>query len=112
MMINTDGVIFGDAVQVYFKSVFEKHEKLFRDLGINPKNGLKEIREKIAGLEQRDEIEKDIQSCFEERAALARAKDDVTNLEASNMVLVDESMARVARWATMEDMAGRARDTM
>ena len=40
MMKVSDPVMFGHAVTVYFKEVFEKHKDTFKEIGVNPNNGL------------------------------------------------------------------------
>ena len=39
MMKVSDPILFGHAVSVFFKDVFEKHADTFRELGANPNNG-------------------------------------------------------------------------
>jgi isocitrate dehydrogenase len=43
MMKVSDPVIFGHAVEVFFKSAFEKHGELFKEIGVNPQNGLGDV---------------------------------------------------------------------
>ncbi|MEO0396168.1 MAG: NADP-dependent isocitrate dehydrogenase, partial [Cyanobacteria bacterium P01_A01_bin.137] len=40
MMKVSDPILFGHAVTIYFKDVFEKYADLFTELGVNPNNGL------------------------------------------------------------------------
>ncbi|MGB2926816.1 MAG: NADP-dependent isocitrate dehydrogenase, partial [Limnothrix sp.] len=40
MMKVSDPILFGHAVTVYYKDVFEKYAETFAELGVNPKNGL------------------------------------------------------------------------
>jgi isocitrate dehydrogenase len=101
MMKVSDPVMFGHAVTVYFKDVFEKHAKTFAELGVNPNNGLGDVYAKIAKLpaDQKAEIEADIKATYARRAPLAMVDSDkgITNLHVPNDVIVDASMPVVVR---------------
>jgi len=101
MMKISDPIIFGHAVTVYFKDVFEKHEALFSDLGVNVNNGLGHLYEKIATLPeaQRQEIEHDIAACYVSRPRLAMvdSRRGITNLHVPSDVIIDASMPVVVR---------------
>lgn len=115
MMKKTDGVIFGDAVLAFFEPVFDKHADTFDELGVNPANGLSDIKEKIQSLpdSQRQEIEADIAKCIDDRADIAMAGKNETHLEAPNKVIMDVSMANLARWGgQLPDKNGQERDTV
>ena len=47
MMKVSDPVMFGHAVTVYFKELWEKHGEEFKRLGVNPNNGLQDLYDKI-----------------------------------------------------------------
>lgn len=101
MMKISDPIMFGHAVSIYFKDVFTKHADLFKQLGINPNNGLGDIYAKIAGLPdaQRAGIEADIQACYQTQPELAMVNLDkgITNLHVPNSVIVDASMPAMIR---------------
>ncbi len=101
MMKVSDPIIFGHVVYVYFKDVFEKHSTLFKELGINPNNGLGDLYSKISDLpeEKRKEIETDIQACYEKRPPLAMVNSEkgITNLHVPSDVIIDASMPRAIR---------------
>ncbi len=101
MMKVSDPVMFGHAVTVFFKDVFEKHAATFRELGVNPNNGLGDVYAKIAKLpaEKRAQIEADIKAVYPTRPALAMVDSDkgITNLHVPNDVIVDASMPVVVR---------------
>merc|ERR1719506_523601 len=40
MMKVSDPILFGHAVKAYFAPVFEKHAATFKELGVNPNNGI------------------------------------------------------------------------
>ncbi|NCS65625.1 MAG: isocitrate dehydrogenase (NADP(+)) [Hydrogenophilales bacterium CG03_land_8_20_14_0_80_62_28] len=101
MMKISDPIMFGHAVSVFFKDVFAKHATLFKQLGINPNNGLGDIYAKIADLPdaQRAGIEADIKACYQTRPELAMVNLDkgITNLHVPNSVIVDASMPAMIR---------------
>src|SRR5512143_1116101 len=101
MMKVSDPVMFGHAVTVFFKDVFEKHAAVFKGLGVNPNLGLGDLYAKIKKLPdaKRAEIEADIQDVYRKRPALAMVDSDkgITNLHAPNDIIVDASMPVVVR---------------
>jgi isocitrate dehydrogenase len=101
MMKVSDPVMFGHAVTVFFKPVFDKHAATFRELGVNPNNGLGDVYTKIQGLpaDKQAEIEADIKAVYAARPALAMVDSDkgITNLHAPNDIIVDASMPVVVR---------------
>ncbi|HEY5997176.1 MAG TPA: NADP-dependent isocitrate dehydrogenase, partial [Candidatus Deferrimicrobiaceae bacterium] len=103
MMKVSDPVLFGHAVTVFFKPVFDKHAGTFKALGVNPNLGLGDLYKKIEGLpaDKKAEIEADIQAVYKIRPALAMVDSDkgITNLHAPNDIIVDASMPVVVREA-------------
>lgn len=101
MMKVSDPIIFGHAVKVFFKDVFEKHHALFEQIGINANNGFGSLYKKIAKLpeEKQAEIEADIQACYESRPKLAMVNSDkgITNLHVPSDVIIDASMPAAIR---------------
>ncbi len=101
MMKVSDPVMFGHAVSVYFKPVFEKHAEIFKRLGVNPDNGLGDLYAKIQSLsaEKRDEIEADIKAVYAIRPPLAMVDSErgITNLHVPNNVIIDASMPAMIR---------------
>lgn len=101
MMKISDPIMFGHAVSVYFKDVFEKHASVFKELGVNPNNGLGDLYAKIAKLPeaQRTQIEADIQACYKSRASLAMVNSEkgITNLHVPSDVIIDASMPVLIR---------------
>ena len=101
MMKVSDPVMFGHAVTVFFEPVFTKHADTFKQLGINPNNGLGDVYAKIKGLpaDKQAEIEKDIQTVYATRPALAMVDSEkgITNLHVPNGIIVDASMPVVVR---------------
>lgn len=101
MMKVSDPIMFGHAVSVYYKEVFDKHAETFKKLGIDTRNGLGDVYAKIASLpdEQRAEIEADIQAVYQSRPELAMVNSDkgITNLHVPSDVIVDASMPAALR---------------
>src|SRR5467141_1600955 len=66
MMKVSDPKIFGHAVSVFFKDVFEKHGETLKKLGVDPDNGIGDLYAKIKALpdDQRKAIEADIQEVY------------------------------------------------
>ena len=101
MMKVSDPIIFGHAVYVYFKDVFEKHAAIFADLGVDPDNGVGDVFAKIQALpeDQRAAIETDIQACLDNQPDLYMVNSDkgITNLHVPSDVIIDASMPVVIR---------------
>ncbi len=101
MMKVSDPVMFGHAVSVFFKDVFEKHAATFRELGVNPNNGLGDLYAKIQALppDQRAEIDADISAVYASHPPLAMVDSGrgITNLHVPNDIIVDASMPVVVR---------------
>src|SRR5262252_7781165 len=73
MMKVSHPIVFGHAVRVFYKDLFDKHAKLFEQLGVNVNNGLVDLYTKIETLpeSQREEVIRDMHACHEHRPALA-----------------------------------------
>ncbi len=101
MMKISDPVMFGHAVTVFFKPVFDKHAETFKAIGVNPNNGLGDVYAKIQKLpaDKKAEIEADIKAVYAIRPALAMVDSDrgITNLHFPNDIIVDASMPVVVR---------------
>jgi len=116
MMKVSDPVIFGQFVEVFFKDVFEKHAATFEELGVNPNLGLGDLYKKLANLDEakRKEIEADIDAVYETAPAIAMVDSDkgITNLHASNDIIIDASMPVVIRDSgKMWNADGKLQDT-
>ena len=101
MMKVSDPVLFGHAVTVFFKDVFEKHADTFAQLGVDANNGLGDVVTKIAGLpaDQKATIEADIQACMDAGPDLYMVNSDkgITNLHVPSDVIIDASMPSIIR---------------
>jgi isocitrate dehydrogenase len=101
MMKISDPMIFGHAVSVFFKDVFDKHSAVFQKLGVNPDNGLGDLYAKIKTLpdDQRTAIEADIQAAYQKRPPMAMVNSDkgITNLHVPSDIIIDASIPPVIR---------------
>ena len=116
MMKVSDPIMFGHAVTVYFKDVFAKHADLFKELGVDERNGLGDVYAKIANLpaEQKAAIEADIAAVYETRPSLAMVDSDkgITNLHVPSDVIIDASMPAMVRSSgQMWNAEGKLEDT-
>jgi len=117
MMKVSDPIMFGHAVTVYFKDVFEKHAGTFKEIGVNPNNGLGDVVAKLGSLPEakRAEIEADIKAVYAKRPPLAMVNSDkgITNLHVPSDVIVDASMpAMIREGGKMWDAQGKLADTL
>ncbi len=101
MMKISDPKIFGHAVTVYYKDVFEKYGETLKKLGVDPDNGLGDLYTKIKALpeDQRKAIEADIQEVYKKRPPMAMVNSDkgITNLHVPSDIIIDASMPPVIR---------------
>jgi isocitrate dehydrogenase len=116
MMKVSDPIIFGHAVSVYYKDVFEKHAATFEKLGVDTRNGLGDVYAKIAGLPaaEREAIEADLQAVYKTRPELAMVNSDkgITNLHVPSDVIIDASMpAAIRSSGKMWGTDGKLHDT-
>jgi len=101
MMKISDPKIFGHAVTVYYKDVFEKHGETLKKLGVDPDNGIGDLYAKIKALpeDQRKAIEADVQAVYQKRPPMAMVNSDkgITNLHVPSDIIIDASMPPVIR---------------
>ncbi len=100
MMKVSDPILFGHAVSVFFKDVYEKYADEFAALGVNPNLGLGDLAKKIANSDKKDAIEADLQAIIgstEPAIAMVDSDKGITNLHASNDIIIDASLPVVVR---------------
>ncbi|USX28949.1 NADP-dependent isocitrate dehydrogenase [Oxalobacteraceae bacterium OTU3CINTB1] len=101
MMKVSHPIVFGHCVRIFYKDAFEKHAKLFEELGVNVNNGMVNLYDKIDKLpsSQKEEIMKDLHACLEHRPKLAMVDSakGITNFHSPNDVIVDASMPAMIR---------------
>lgn len=115
MMRVSHPIVFGHAVKIFYRDLFKRHRKLFKELGVNPNNGISSVYEKIAHLprSRRKEIEFDIHTCYSKRPELAMVDptEGITNLHSPNDVIVDASMpAMIRNGGKMRSPGGHLKD--
>jgi isocitrate dehydrogenase len=116
MMKVSDPVIFGHAVEVFYKDVFAKHANTFAEIGVDVKNGLGDVYAKIGSLgdAKKAEIEADIQAVYATRPDMAMVDSDrgITNLHVPSDVIIDASMpAAIRASGQMWGPDGQQKDT-
>ena len=116
MMKVSDPIIFGHAVRVFFKDLFEKHGKTFDKIGVDVNNGFGNLLEKLHDLpeDKRDEIRDDIRFALDHSADLAMVNSDrgITNLHVPSDVIIDASMPAMIRTSgQMWNADGKLQDT-
>jgi isocitrate dehydrogenase len=114
MMKVSDPIIFGAAVDVFYKDVFAKYADLFKELGVDTKNGLGDVYAKIAGRPEQAEVEAAINKVYETSPALAMVNSDkgITNLHVPSDVIIDASMPAMIRTSgQMWNAEGKGQDT-
>ncbi|PSR56842.1 NADP-dependent isocitrate dehydrogenase [Adhaeribacter arboris] len=101
MMKVSDPIMFGHAVSIFFKDLFEKHAVAFEQIGVDPNNGFGDVLAKIQSLpeEQRTQIEADIKAVYQAQPQLAMVDSakGITNLNVPNDVIIDASMPAAIR---------------
>jgi isocitrate dehydrogenase len=114
MMKVSDPIIFGAIVEVFYAAVFEKYAELFKQLGVDTRNGLGDVYAKIAGTPQEAEVKAAIDTVYTTAPALAMVNSDlgITNLHVPSDVIVDASMPAMIRTSgQMWNAAGKSQDT-
>jgi isocitrate dehydrogenase len=100
MMKISDPIMFGHAFTVFFAPVFEKYNDTFKELNVNPNQGMSDLELKIAGHSLEAEIKAAFQAIVESDApqiAMVDSDKGTTNFNASNDVIIDASMPVVVR---------------
>ncbi len=101
MMKVSDPVIFGYAVREFYKDVFDRFEKEFKEIGVNQDLGMGDLENKIQKLpkEKQKEIVDAINEEYAKRPNIAMVDSDkgITNLHFSNDIIIDASLPPVIR---------------
>ncbi|WP_418511891.1 NADP-dependent isocitrate dehydrogenase [Corallibacter sp.] len=116
MMKVSDPIIFGHAVKVFFKDLFEKHGETFKEIGVDVNNGFGNLISNLNELPEakRKEIEADIETAFNNGPDLAMVNSDkgITNLHVPSDVIIDASMPAMIRTSgQMWNKEGKQQDT-
>ena len=116
MMKVSDPIMFGHAVEIYYKDVLEKYADDLEKIGFNPNNGLQDLYDRLPRLseEKQKVILADIDANYKKQPDLAMVDSDngITNLHVPNKVIIDASMPVVIRdGGRMWNPAGQLQDT-
>lgn len=116
MMKVSDPIIFGHAVEVFYRDVFEKYASTIAVLGVDVKNGLGDLYTKIESLpaDQKAAIEADIEAVYDSNPDIAMVDSDkgITNLHVPSDVIIDASMpAAIRSSGQMWNKDGEQQDT-
>ena len=116
MMKVSDPIIFGHAVKVFFRALFEKYADTFQSLGVDANNGFGDVVARIETLpeEKRRKIQADIDATLATGPGLAMVDSDrgITNLHVPSDIIIDASMPVVVRDSgCMWNAAGELQET-
>ncbi|MCL4122247.1 UNVERIFIED_CONTAM: hypothetical protein GTU68_040029 [Idotea baltica] len=116
MMKVSDPIIFGHAVKVFFKDLFEKHAEIFDKIGVNANVGFGNVLSNLdeVSADKKAEILADIKDAYKNGPALAMVNSDkgITNLHVPSDVIIDASMPAMIRTSgKMWNSDGKLQDT-
>ncbi|HEY4583910.1 MAG TPA: NADP-dependent isocitrate dehydrogenase [Lysobacter sp.] len=101
MMKVSDPILFGVAVQRFYREALEKHANALAKIGFNPNNGIGDLYARLPQLDDatRAAIEADLNAVYANRPAVAMVNSDkgITNLHVPSDVIVDASMPAMIR---------------
>ena len=101
MMKVSDPIIFGHCVDAYYNLALQKHKDLLSRLGVDTKNGIGDVYEKISSLPSidRDKVRTDLDACLSSGPQLAMVNSDlgITNLHVPSDIIIDASMPAAIR---------------
>ncbi len=117
MMKVSDPIIFGHAVEVFFKDLIAKHSATLQEIGVDFRNGFGDLVAKLDKLPagKRSAIEADIQAAYAAGPGISMVNSDkgITNLHVPSDVIVDASMpAMIRAGGKVWDAAGNTQDTL
>lgn len=118
MMKVSDPILFGAAIDTYFKSVFEKHQSTLEEMGYDSRNGLGDLFKKIDAANDSSTangLKSDLEKALKDGASLAMVDSDkgITNLHVPSDVIIDASMPAAIRvGGKMWNREGQLQDTV
>ena len=115
MMKISDPIIFGAIVETYFEDVYTKYANLFKSLDIHPNSGLQDLYNKIVGIPEEEAIKQDLATALANgpKVAMVNSEKGITNFHVSSDIIVDASMAALARsGGKMWNTEGKEEDTI
>ncbi|WP_194852003.1 NADP-dependent isocitrate dehydrogenase [Nonlabens antarcticus] len=116
MMKVSDPIIFGHAVRVFFRSVFDKYSADFDKLGVDVNNGFGDLLSKLHELpeDKREEVQDALRRVMDYRPDLAmvNSENGITNLHVPSDIIIDASMpAMIRNSGQMWNKDGESQDT-
>ena len=117
MMKVSDPIMFGVAVNEFYKDVLAKHADVLKQAGFDANNGIGDLYARLAQLpeEKQAAIKADIEAEYAKRPAVAMVNSDkgITNLHVPSDVIVDASMPAMIRDSgKMWNAQGQLQDTV
>ncbi len=116
MMKVSDPIMFGVAVNEFYKDVLAKHGDVLNQAGFDANNGIGDLAARLPSLPEatRAAIEADLKAEYAHRPAVAMVNSDkgITNLHVPSDVIVDASMPAMIRDSgKMWNADGKLQDT-
>ncbi len=116
MMKVSDPIIFGHAVRVFFKDLFEKHGEIFEEIGVDVNNGFGNLLSNLdeVSAEKKAEILADIENVYANNPDIAMVDSDkgITNLHVPSDIIIDASVPAMIRTSgQMWNKEGKTQDT-
>ncbi|MEN1925250.1 NADP-dependent isocitrate dehydrogenase [Luteimonas qiangzhengi] len=101
MMKVSDPIMFGVAVQEFYRPVLEKHADALKQAGFDRNNGIGDLYSRLDSMpaDTQAAIKTDIEALYKERPGVAMVNSDkgITNLHVPSDVIVDASMPAMIR---------------
>ena len=115
MMKVSDPIMFGVAVQEFYRPVLEKHADALKQAGFDRNNGIGDLYSRLDSMpaDTQAAIKTDIEALYKERPGVAMVNSDkgITNLHVPSDVIVDASMPAMIRDSgQMWNAAGELQD--
>ena len=116
MMKVSDPIIFGVAVNEFYKPVLSKHAKALDEVGFDANNGIGDLYSVLPELpaDMQADIKNGIDALYAERPGMAMVNSDkgITNLHVPSDIIVDASMPAMIRDSgQMWNASGELQDT-
>ncbi|MFK3846760.1 NADP-dependent isocitrate dehydrogenase [Stenotrophomonas sp. NPDC078853] len=116
MMKVSDPIMFGVAVNEFYKDVLAKHADVLKQAGFDANNGIGDLAARLPSLPEatRAAIEADLKAEYAHRPGVAMVNSDkgITNLHVPSDVIVDASMPAMIRDSgKMWNAEGKLQDT-
>ncbi len=116
MMKVSDPIIFGHAVKIFFKDLFDKYQKEFDSVGVDVNNGFGNLVEKLDELPEakRKEIQTAIEKIYKSgpSVAMVNSEKGITNLHVPSDIIIDASIPAMIRTSgQMWNSEGKQQDT-